>query len=257
MEYSYSSYRSLTNDVAEQNQRKNLTEQNKALLQKVITTLRMLKNLRTQVTRLEEKQAQVIRISGNEQEKIEAPQPEIDFTQLKSGELLSYLVKIESRFGKFFALKPDSGNIFDTLPVLKPVPEPVLISRRFGVSTDPFSGKKRHHNGIDFVADSGTPVMATASGIIKRIEKNAIWGKEIIVNHGGGYTTRYAHLGEVSTNQGRRVRRGEVIGAVGVSGLSSGPHVHYEIRLNDKPVNPEEVIFPSHLFRENDRLVSK
>ena len=244
-------YRPFTDDVTEQNQRRNLTEQNRALLQKVISTLRLLKNVKTQVARLDEKQASVIALSGSE---VRRPphneQPASDFSKMKSDELLRYVGQIEMRFAPFRSQLTDSGNVFDSIPVLRPVLGVAPVSRSFGVALDPFSGKQRHHNGVDFVAEIGTPVIATASGIVQRVEKHPIWGQKIVIAHGSRYLTSYSHLGAIETAQGRRVKRGEVIGRIGLSGLSSGPHVHYEVWHNGKNDDPEKYFFP-------DELVSK
>ncbi|MBN1308594.1 MAG: peptidoglycan DD-metalloendopeptidase family protein [Chitinispirillaceae bacterium] len=237
----------LTRDAAEQNYRKNLIEQNRALLQKIITTLRMLKDLKGQIARLEQHRRNVVEVSGNEGGPSAKPQGDIDFTLLESDELLSYIEKIEARFSPFIMQTSDSGNRFDSIPVLPPIPLPAVISRRFGMALDPFSGKKRFHNGTDFIAESGTPVMATAAGIVQRIEKHAIWGKKVVIKHGSGYSTTYAHLGAIATSQGKQVERGETIGEIGLSGLTSGPHVHYEIRCHGKAVDPEAYFFPHEL----------
>ena len=243
----------LTNDVVEQNQRKNLTEQNKALLQKIITTLRMLKNLKTQVARLEDKQMEVVEVSGNTVPREKETLQRVEFSKLKTEELLPYLENIEKRFGPFLTINQDSADeIFDTIPVIRPIPEPYLITRRFGTAVDPFSGIRKLHNGTDFVAETGTPVIATAAGVIKRIEKHAVWGNKVVIEHSSEFTTVYAHLGKVTTSRGRRVKRGEIIGEIGISGLSSGPHVHYEIWRNNHVVNPEDYQFPVELFASRD-----
>lgn len=242
----------LTDDAVEQNQKRNLTEQNKALLQKVLATLRMLKNLKAQVSRLEDKKEQVLKVSGNNPAKPEEPLPEIDFSRLNSEEILEYVTRIENRFSAFGSSDTAGDTAaFDSLPVLRPIPEPYLISRRFGLSIDPFSGKKKQHNGTDFVAEEGTPVLATGSGFVKRVETNAIWGRRVVIEHGRGFTTVYAHLGTVKVKNRSRVTRGDVIGEIGTSGLSSGPHVHYEIWHYNEPVNPEEYLFPEKLYAEN------
>lgn len=243
----------VTNDVVEQNQRKNLTEQNKALLQKIITTLRMLKNLKTQVSRLENKQMEVIEVSGNAAPGEEETMQRVEFSKLKTEELLPYLESVEKRFGGYLNINQDSAvGLFDTIPVLRPIPEPYLITRRFGMAVDPFSGIRKLHNGTDFVAEKGTSVIATAAGIVKRIEKHAVWGNKIVIEHSREFKTVYAHLGNIRTSRGRQVKRGEIIAEIGVSGLSSGPHVHYEIWRNNHVVNPEDYLFPVELFASSN-----
>ena len=243
-------FKLFTNDVGEQIQRNNITEQNKALLQKIISTLRMLKDLKTKVSSLEQQRLHVADISGKPIEASDKPAERIDFSQLKSDELLSYIEKMEARFTPFGLSGGDSGNFFDSIPVMPPLPPPPIISRKFGVAMDPFSGKTRMHNGTDFTAESGTPVFATAAGIVQRIEKHAIWGNKVVIRHGAGFSTVYAHLGKVKTGQGRRVKRGETIGEIGLSGLTIGPHVHYEIWNDGRVLNPEEFLFPTQLIAE-------
>jgi murein DD-endopeptidase MepM/ murein hydrolase activator NlpD len=241
-------YRTVTNDVAEQNQRKNLTEQNRALLQKILSTLRLLKDVKAQVSRLEAKQSGVISLSGSEaRSPTRDTTPRVDFSTLRSDELLNHIEEIEGQFARFRALSQDSTHIFDSIPVLAPVTGPSSVSRGYGVALDPFSGKRRQHSGIDFVAEPGSPVIATASGTIQRVENHPIWGKKVVIVHSSSYTTGYSHLGEVKVSQGKRVRRGDVIGLIGLSGLSSGPHVHYEVWQNGQNDDPEKYFFPNDL----------
>ncbi|MCX7727103.1 MAG: M23 family metallopeptidase [Chitinispirillaceae bacterium] len=239
----------LTSNEAEQNQKKNLTEQNKALLQKVISTLRLIKELREEISSLEAKKEEIISKSNNlitTNRIIRAST--IDFSILKSEELLQYLNKIEERFTLFIADTSTNNNIFDTIPVIYPVPSPPIISRYFGETVDPFSGKKKFHNGVDFIGETGTPVIATASGVVKSIEKHPLWGKKIVISHSSELSTLYAHLGEIKTTLGKKVKRGEIIGEIGLSGISSGPHLHYEILYKGKPIDPADFFFPSEVI---------
>ncbi len=117
---------------------------------------------------------------------------------------------------------------------------PVLghITASFGERLDPFSGEGAFHTGVDVGADYGAPVHVTADGIVTAADTHAGYGRLIIVDHGFGITTFYAHLSSFAVVPGTRVKRGEVIGYTGVSGRSTGPHVHYEVRVNSAPVNP-------------------
>ena len=95
------------------------------------------------------------------------------------------------------------------------------------------------HTGIDFTADRGTEVYATADGVIEELEvKRWGYGKSVIINHGYGYKTRYAHLSKFKTRKGKKVKRGELIGYIGSTGKSTGPHLHYEVVVNGTKVNP-------------------
>jgi septal ring factor EnvC (AmiA/AmiB activator) len=117
---------------------------------------------------------------------------------------------------------------------------PVLghITDSFGERLDPFSGEGAFHTGVDVASDYGAPVHATADGMVTIAENHAGYGRLVVIDHGFGITTWYAHLSSFSAIAGARVKRGEVVGYTGISGRSTGPHVHYEVRLNNAPVNP-------------------
>jgi murein DD-endopeptidase MepM/ murein hydrolase activator NlpD len=117
---------------------------------------------------------------------------------------------------------------------------PVLghITDSFGERLDPFSGEGAFHTGVDVSSDYGAPVHATGDGIITIAENHAGYGRLVVIDHGFGITTWYAHLSSFSAIAGARVKRGEVVGYTGISGRSTGPHVHYEVRVNNAPVNP-------------------
>ena len=117
---------------------------------------------------------------------------------------------------------------------------PVLghITDSFGERLDPFSGEGAFHTGVDVATDYGAPVHATADGIITIGENHAGYGRLVVIDHGFGITTWYAHLSSFSAVPGARVKRGEVVGYTGISGRSTGPHVHYEVRMNNAPINP-------------------
>ena len=117
---------------------------------------------------------------------------------------------------------------------------PVLghVTDAFGARLDPFSGEGAFHTGVDVATDYGAPVHATADGIVTLADNHAGYGRLVVVDHGFGITTWYAHLSAFSAIAGARIKRGEVIGYTGISGRSTGPHVHYEVRMNNAPVNP-------------------
>jgi murein DD-endopeptidase MepM/ murein hydrolase activator NlpD len=108
----------------------------------------------------------------------------------------------------------------------------------FGKRTDPFSGEGAIHTGLDISVPSGTPVRAAADGIITQAGPFAGYGRIIMVNHGGGCSTYYAHLSRFEVLPGQSVRRGDVIGYSGATGRATSPHLHYEVRMNGVPVNP-------------------
>ena len=129
------------------------------------------------------------------------------------------------------------GNSPSGVPQGRPVNGP--ITSGFGPRTDPFGGGTRNHTGIDFGAPLGTPVTATAGGrVIQAGDRGDGYGNLVIIDHGNGYQTYYAHLSRINVRVGDTVRDGQNIGNVGSTGRSTGPHLHYEIRRNGTPINP-------------------
>lgn len=124
-------------------------------------------------------------------------------------------------------------------PSMRPL-EGGWISSKFGFRQSPFSDKHEFHSGVDIAAHKGTPVMATANGTVTFSGYKGTYGKVVFINHGFGIMTRYGHLSCCHVKEGQKVKRGDVIGEVGSTGRSTGPHLHYEVRLNDIPVNGEK-----------------
>lgn len=116
------------------------------------------------------------------------------------------------------------------------------LTSGFGMRRSPFSGKPKMHEGIDIAAATGTPVFATADGIVSQAETAAGYGKLVVIDHGYGYKTYYGHNSKLHVKVGQRVRRGERIAAVGNTGSSTGAHLHYEVRLNGVPLNPRKYL---------------
>jgi len=112
------------------------------------------------------------------------------------------------------------------------------FSHGFGWRKDPFSDRRRFHRGIDIVNRRGTPVYATADGVVSRAVRIADLGKTIDLSHGRGYVTRFAHLSEILVKPGQKVGRGELIGKMGSTGRSTGDHLHYEVFYDGRRVNP-------------------
>lgn len=123
-----------------------------------------------------------------------------------------------------------------TQPSLWPVNG--LLSSSFGGRSDPFSGEGAFHTGIDLVAPRGTPVHATADGVVTTAVWSGAYGKLVIISHGNGLDTYYAHLSQFMIVPGQEVRRGEVVALSGGTGRATAPHLHYEVRLHGTPVNP-------------------
>ena len=112
------------------------------------------------------------------------------------------------------------------------------ITGSFGERIDPFNGEGAFHSGVDISSYVGSPVMAPADGLVTFADFLGGYGRAVIVDHGHGISTRYGHLSSFAVTAGQHIQRGDTIGYVGLSGRSTGPHLHYEVRVNDVPVNP-------------------
>lgn len=124
----------------------------------------------------------------------------------------------------------------NSAPNLWPVEGQVTGS--FGERIDPFNGEGAFHSGVDIGSSYGHRIVAPADGVVTLTDSMGGYGKTIMIDHGNGISTRYGHLSGFAVTAGQRVQRGDVIGYVGESGRSTGPHLHYEVRINDTPVNP-------------------
>ena len=112
------------------------------------------------------------------------------------------------------------------------------LTSYFGMRKSPFTGRRVMHEGLDIAANIGTPVMATADGIVSRARYSHDYGKMVVIDHGYGYRTVFGHTSKILVKEGQRVKRGDVIAKVGSTGRSTGPHLHYELRFNGVPVDP-------------------
>jgi murein DD-endopeptidase MepM/ murein hydrolase activator NlpD len=134
------------------------------------------------------------------------------------------------------------NHVLIAVPVRKPVMGEVDMSSPFGVRTDPFLGRPAMHTGIDLRGETGEPVHATAAGKISIAGRDGGYGNMVEIDHGNGLATRYGHLSEIDVTVGQTVRIGQVIGKIGSTGRSTGPHLHYETRVNGEAVNPQKFL---------------
>ncbi|TMH61957.1 MAG: M23 family metallopeptidase [Betaproteobacteria bacterium] len=131
------------------------------------------------------------------------------------------------------------------LPSLAPV-DGGWLSSSFGWRIDPFSGQKSFHEGLDFPSESGTPIVAAASGKVIFADVHPQYGKMVEVDHGNGLVTRYAHASRLFVKEGDFILRGQKIAAVGSTGRATGPHLHFEVRLNGVPQNPARFLLSAN-----------
>jgi len=132
-------------------------------------------------------------------------------------------------------------QVFNVVPVRKPLPD-LDVSSGFGVRSDPFLGKPAMHTGLDLRGELGDPVRATATGKVTIAGWEGGYGNMVEIDHGNGLATRYGHLSKILVKVGQLVRIGEEIGKIGSTGRSTGPHLHYETRINDEPVDPQKFL---------------
>lgn len=126
-------------------------------------------------------------------------------------------------------------------PQIQPISpaDQTWLTSTFGYRLDPFTKQRRLHRGIDFAGRHGIEIHATGDGVVRIAEHSRYgYGREVLIDHGFGYTSRYAHLQDILVKRGDKVKRGQVVGTLGSSGRSTGPHLHYEISLNNRAVNP-------------------
>jgi murein DD-endopeptidase MepM/ murein hydrolase activator NlpD len=134
-----------------------------------------------------------------------------------------------------------------TRPSLWPVNG--VLRSAFGGRTDPFSGEGAFHTGVDLAAPVGTQVRVTADGVVARVSWAGAYGRLIVVDHGNGLQTYYAHLSQFLVLAGQEVRRGEVIALSGGTGRATGPHMHYEVRVSGTPINPYKYLAKADVNR--------
>jgi murein DD-endopeptidase MepM/ murein hydrolase activator NlpD len=127
------------------------------------------------------------------------------------------------------------------------------VTSRFGLRKDPFRRKPAMHSGIDFRGPVGSPVYTTAPGVIVKAGRHGGYGKLVEVRHENGVTTRYAHLSMIAVRAGQKVKRGDMIGKLGNTGRSTGPHLHYETRVGGRAIDPLKFWKARDVFQEITR----
>ena len=156
-------------------------------------------------------------------------------------------------------LATNKVDLLDAIPSIQPVRNKDLkrLASGYGYRIDPFTKKPRMHKGMDFTASRGTPIFATGNGIVKRADNRASgYGKHIRIDHGFGYVSLYAHLSKYNVKRGQKVNRGDIIGYVGNTGRSAGPHLHYEIIKDGSKINPLNFYYGNLSPQEFDKLLN-
>jgi len=176
----------------------------------------------------------------------------------KTDQMIKKLSIQSKSFDDLIKLAKDHNDKIKCIPAIEPVSRKDYsrISSGFGYRIDPHYKIRKMHTGTDFAAPRGTPVYATGNGKVIKAESKSRggYGKNIIIDHGYGYKTQYAHLNRLAVRLGQAVKRGELIGYVGSTGKSTSPHLHYEVRINDKKVNPIDYFYNDLTIEEYEEM---
>lgn len=173
-------------------------------------------------------------------------------------DLLARQIYVQSKsFDEVVDLCKQHDEMLTCIPAIQPVANKNLkqTASGYGMRIDPIYKTLKFHSGMDFSANVGTPVYVTGNGKVVQAGWDGLYGKCIVIDHGFGYTTRYAHLNKISVKVGQQVKRGETIGEVGSTGKSTGPHLHYEVHVKGQMVNPVNYYFMDLTADEYDRMV--
>ncbi|MDG1884858.1 MAG: M23 family metallopeptidase [Flavobacteriaceae bacterium] len=176
-------------------------------------------------------------------------------------DILSKQTVVQSRsLDEIERLASNKAALLEAIPSIQPIKNKDLtrMASGYGYRNDPFTKKRRFHWGMDFTAKKGVPVYATGNGVVKRADNRASgYGNHIRIDHGFGYVSLYAHLSKYNVRRGQKVKRGDLIGFVGNTGRSAGPHLHYEIFKDKKRINPLNFYYGNLSQKEFDVLVTQ
>ena len=176
-------------------------------------------------------------------------------------DVLSKQTVVQSRsLDEIERLAANKAELIEAIPSIQPIKNQDLtrMASGYGYRTDPFTKKRRFHYGMDFSARKGTPIYATGNGVVKRADNRSLgYGKHIRIDHDFGYVSLYAHLSKYNVRRGQRVKRGDIIGYVGNTGRSVGPHLHYEIFKDKKRINPLNFYYGNLSQKEFDALLTQ
>ena len=158
------------------------------------------------------------------------------------------LAKVQGAFTALDRIR----RVLPYVPVRKPLSGPLELTSTFGYRADPFLGRPALHSGLDMRAETGTPARATASGKVVTAGWSGGYGNMVEIEHGNGLSTRYGHLSAITVTEGQTIKAGEVVGRVGSTGRSTGPHLHYEVRIDDEATDPARFVKAARLLTIRD-----
>jgi len=189
---------------------------------------------------------------------LELPNPDLIMMTTQKMDMLSKQLYIQSKsFDAIVEMAKQQKDRLLHIPSIQPVANKDLsrVASGYGMRVDPVYGTMRFHAGMDFTAKTGTDIYATGNGTVIHVDWKQGYGKCVIIDHGFGYQTLYAHMDEYNVRDGQKVVRGEKIGEVGNTGKSTGPHLHYEVHVKGKPDNPAKYYFMDLTPEEYDKML--
>jgi murein DD-endopeptidase MepM/ murein hydrolase activator NlpD len=182
----------------------------------------------------------------------------VEASARKLDSMISHLNQTQPLYDMLMIKGENRNEMLPAIPAIQPIEnrDLTLVASGFGYRIHPIYKIPKMHNGIDFSAPVGTPVYATGEGVVRTAVRSARGlGNQIVIDHGFGYSSLYACLEDLNVREGARVKRGELIGTVGDTGLSVAPHLHYEVHLNGEPMNPINYFFLELSPGDYDRLI--
>jgi len=182
----------------------------------------------------------------------------MEYTTARLDQISKQLYIQSKSLDDVFEMAKNKSDMLASIPAIQPISNKTLtrLASGFGRRMHPIYRVPKMHTGMDFTAPRGTEIYATGNGVIKAaISARRGYGKHVIVNHGYGYSTLYAHMNKLIVKVGQKVKRGEVIGYVGNSGASVGPHLHYEVMKNDIKINPVNFYYNDLTTEQYDQMI--
>jgi murein DD-endopeptidase MepM/ murein hydrolase activator NlpD len=178
----------------------------------------------------------------------------------KKVDIISKKIYVQSKsFDTVIDLAKNKEKMIACIPAIQPVAlkDFTRISDYYGSRSDPFTGKRTMHHGMDFTGPEGSDIFVTGDGVVVEAGYSFYgYGNRVVVDHGFGYKTVYAHLKKIFVNEGQSLKRGDVIGSLGNTGRSTGAHLHYEVKLNNIPINPINYYFNDINAEEYELMVA-
>ncbi len=180
--------------------------------------------------------------------------------QDKLSQVRRRLVAQSKSFDELIQLAVNKEKMLNSIPSILPIADKDLtrLSSGFGYRIDPIYGVPKMHAGLDFTSPTGSPIHASGDGIVEKMEySKGGYGNEIVINHGFGYKSHYAHMSKFNSKVGKKVKRGEIIGYVGSTGKSTAPHLHYEIIKNGNKIDPINFFFNDITPEQYEQMIEK